>query len=37
VFVEVLWGFYAVRILESELHRAREKLIGWEKKLSKTK
>jgi len=27
-------GFYAVRILKYELHRTREKHIGWEKKRS---
>jgi len=31
VFWRFLWGVYAVRILYSELHRAREKSICWKK------
>ena len=34
MFLEVLWGFYAVQILKSEHHRMLEKLIEWEMKQS---
>jgi len=34
MFLEILWNFYPIQILESEPHRAREKLIGYKKKLS---